>query len=112
MVEMLRAPRAEAVAELRRAFETSADGNPNHRRDIALWAGHFGDPQLALAAMRKIVDAQPAQMIYVWMPQLAPMRGLPEFETYMREIGMVAYWQEYGWPDFCRPLDEQDFECN
>ena len=44
-------------------------------------------------------------MAYVWLPQLAPMRRLPEFKAYMREIGMVAYWQEYGWPDFCRPLD-------
>ncbi len=112
MVAMLNAPRAEALATLGRAFETSADGNPNHRRDIALWAGHFGDPQLALTAMREVVNAQPAQMVYVWMPQLAPMRGLPEFRAYMREIGMVAYWQEYGWPDFCRQLDEQDLECH
>ena len=33
-----------------------------------------------------------------WLPQLAPMRQLPEFKTFMREIDMVVYWQEYGWP--------------
>jgi hypothetical protein len=40
------------------------------------------------------------------------MRRLPGFKTYMREIGMVAYWQEYGWPPFCRSLGEHDFECD
>ena len=24
---------------------------------------------------------------------------------------LVAYWQEFGWPPFCRPLDALDFEC-
>lgn len=100
------------LAELRRAFDESPDGNPNRRRDIAMWAGHFGDPQLALKAMRKVVNAQPAQMMYVWMPQLAPMRALPEFKEYMHEIHMVAYWEQYGWPRFCRPIVQHDFECH
>ena len=34
-----------ARAELRRAYDASVAGNPNRRRDIGLWAGHFGDPR-------------------------------------------------------------------
>ena len=109
MLTRLGAP-AEALAELRREFADNP-GNPNHRRDIALWAGHFGDAQLALAAMRTVVDAQSGQMPYVWMPQLKAMRQLPEFRTYMRDIGMVAYWKKYGWPQFCEPIDQHDFKC-
>jgi len=45
-------------------------------------------------------------------PQLAEMRRLPEFMAYLREIGMVDYWKEYGWPDICHPLGENDFECD
>jgi len=30
----------------------------------------------------------------------------------MREIGMVAYWEKYGWPPFCQPIDQHDFECH
>ena len=101
---------AEALAEPHSEFANNP-GSPNHRRDIALWAGHFGDPQLALAAMRTVVDAQSAQMLYVWMPQLKPMRQLPQFRAYMRKIGMVEYWEKYDWPPFCHPL-EHDFECN
>jgi len=35
-----------------------------------------------------------------------------EFKAYLRDIGMVAYWQEYGWPAVCRPLGAHDFECD
>jgi hypothetical protein len=28
----------------------------------------------------------------------------------MREIGMVAYWEKYGWPPFCHPVGD-DFDC-
>jgi len=45
-------------------------------------------------------------------PQLAEMRRLPEFMAYLREIGMVDYWKEYGWPDICRPLGKDDFQCD
>jgi hypothetical protein len=34
----------QALAKLRRAYAASVPGNPNRRRDIALWFGHFGDP--------------------------------------------------------------------
>lgn len=101
----------KALTELRLAYAATATGNTNRRRDIGLWAGHFGDAVLALDAMRAAVDEYSSQMAYIWLPQLAAMRRLPEFEVYMRDIGMVAYWQEYGWPDFCTPLDDQDFEC-
>jgi hypothetical protein len=40
------------------------------------------------------------------------MRQLPEFKAFLREIGIVAHWQEYGWPEICRPLDGDDFACN
>ncbi len=85
---------------------------PRSRRDIALWAGHFGDPELALAAMRAVVTEVSGRTIYLWMPQLKEMRQLPEFKTLLREIGIVAHWQEYGWPDICRQLEGDDFECD
>ena len=102
----------QALAELRSAYAASVAGNPNLRRDIGLWAGHFGDPALAFEALRAAIDEQGSAMTYVWLPQLAPMRRLPEFKTYMRDIGMVAYWQEYGWPTFCRQGDGDDFDCH
>jgi len=104
--------RDHALAQIHQAYAAAAAGNPNHLRDIGLWAAHFGDARLAFRAMRASIDEQASEMMYVWLPQLAPMRRSPEFKAYMREIGMVAYWQAYGWPDICRQLADDDFECD
>ncbi len=102
-----------ALRELHRWYtDPVVAGPPLNRRDIALWAGHFGDPALALAAMRSVVTEVSGRAIYLWMPQLEEMRQLPEFKALLREIGIVAHWQKYGWPNICRQLEGDDFECD
>lgn len=86
------------------------------RRDIAIWAAHFGDAPLALDAMRSAVTEQGGQAVYLWLPQFQPLYRLPGFQDLLREIGIVAYWEEYGWPAFgwpaaCRPAASADFDC-
>tara|TARA_R110002096_G_scaffold391573_2_gene586456 strand:- start:768 stop:2612 length:1845 start_codon:yes stop_codon:yes gene_type:complete len=34
------------------------------------------------------------------------------FRTWVRETGILAYWQERGFPELCRPLGADDFECD
>jgi hypothetical protein len=66
---------------------------------------HFARPSV-------VGHAGGGRIVYIWMPQLASMRRLPEFKAYMREVGMVAYWQEFGWPPFCHMVEPTDFECD
>jgi len=47
----------------------------------------------------------------IWWPSYAPLRRDPQFKTVMREAGFVDLWNEYRWPDKCRPLTGDDFEC-
>ena len=101
----------KALEELRVEYANTARGNPRRRRDIGVWAGHFGDAKLAFAAMTAAIDEQNVHTAYVWLPQLAAMRQLPEFRDYLRKIGLVEYWQRYGWPEFCRSTGAHDFEC-
>lgn len=102
-----------ALRELHRFYaDPVAAGPPLNRRDIASWAGHFGDPELAFAAMRSVVTEASGRTLYLWAPQLKEMRQLPEFKAFLRDIGIVAYWEEYGWPAICRPLEGDDFECD
>ena len=112
MIASLDNPQA-AVRELHRlSADPVVTANPGNRRDIGLWAGHFGDPTLALTAMRAAMTEAPARALYLWFPQLKEMRQLPEFKEFLREIGIVAYWREYGWPEICQPLDNGDFNCD
>ncbi|MDQ1311081.1 MAG: hypothetical protein QG601_2351, partial [Pseudomonadota bacterium] len=39
-----------------------------------------------------------------WMPESAAMRRDPRFAEIMRDIGLVDFWQEFGWPDKCKPV--------
>jgi DNA-binding winged helix-turn-helix (wHTH) protein/TolB-like protein len=112
MLASLDAVPERALERLRSAYAANGRDDLNRYVDIGLWAGHFNDPALALRAMRAAADGGGGRMVYVWMPQLEAMRQLPEFKSYMREIGMVAYWQQHGWPRFCRQLSQDDFECN
>jgi TolB-like protein/DNA-binding winged helix-turn-helix (wHTH) protein len=111
MIATLDDPQA-ALRELRDLYAATVPGNPVNRRNVGLWAGYFGDAVLALDAMRSAVAEQPGQVVYFWLPQLKEMRQLPEFKALLREIGIVAHWQAYGWPEICRPFGNDDFVCD
>ncbi len=80
---------------------------------IAVWACYFGDPELALASMRRISHIHMRLVwLVVWRPLLQGMRRLPGFKDLLRDIGLVDYWRETGhWGDYVRPVGEDDFEC-
>ena len=51
-------------------------------------------------------------MFWMWEPNLQPWRRSESFRERVRESGMLAYWRKYGWPDLCRPVGEENFECD
>jgi TolB-like protein len=76
-------------------------------------AARFDDPELALTAFEDTMSWSPGQLYLIWRPVFRDMRQLPRFKEFAREVGFVAYWQTYGWPDLCRPVgDDGDFECD
>jgi hypothetical protein len=105
--------RQAALNELRRLSADAVDSAlPTNRRDIAIWAAHFGDPDLALDMIRSAILDQPGQAVYLWLPQFRAMRRQQGFKKLMREIGIVAYWKQYGFPTICKPAQDDDFECD
>jgi TolB-like protein len=48
----------------------------------------------------------------LWHPDSAEFRGSPQFKRLVRAIGLVDYWFERGFPSQCRPLNDNDFECD
>lgn len=39
-------------------------------------------------------------------------RKTPQFREWVTQTGVVDYWQQYGYPDVCRPIGDDDFECD
>ena len=101
----------EGLSELRRLY---ADDNINFwgLNFVSMWAAYFEDPEFAIEAMEKGVRVHGASMTFSWWPVMKEVRQLPRFKEFVREIGLVDYWKEYGWPDLCRPVGDDDFVCD
>lgn len=98
--------RDAAVKVLRDAFATSSSTDYY----VIVWAAYFGESELALSAMRRSPD-----LWAIWLPVVADLRTRQEFLEIIASTGLPDYWREFGWGDFCRPIDQADsdaFECS
>jgi len=48
----------------------------------------------------------------IWGQENAPARKAERFKALMHKSGLVDYWRARGWPDMCRPVGADDFECD
>jgi hypothetical protein len=96
---------AAGAAEARRLAASIPAEDIVARDILAHWAAYYGDPETALP----LINAQRS----LWRPVLSEVRKLPGFKDRVRnrDPGLVDYWREYGWSDFCRLVGENDFEC-
>jgi TolB-like protein/Tfp pilus assembly protein PilF len=59
-----------------------------------------------------LVDRSPFFNRWVWLEENAGLRKSEYFKAIMDKLGAPAYWRKYGFPPNCRPLGEEDFECD
>ena len=87
-------------------------GPPDFTRSvlIAYWAAYFGDAELALDQLQRIVHGSVDEAL-LWRPTLGDVRKLSGFKEMVRREGLVDYWREQGWPELCWPTAGDDFEC-
>ena len=95
--------RAESLEWLRDLFARDAYLDYH----VAQWASYYGDQSLALEAIRRTPD-----LWSFWTPLYAPLRETEEFRQIVSDLGLVDYWREYGWGDYCKPTTGDDFECH
>lgn len=53
----------------------------------------------------------PSRAIYLHSAY-GPVRKTAAFKAWAREMGLVDYWRARGWPEMCRPVGADDFECD
>ena len=103
--------REALLAHLRSEFADDSLRWPAKYHFIAMLAAYFDEPELAMEALAAEIRFTPARQGATWHPVMSDVRKLPQFKDLMREINLVEYWREYGWPDFCRPVGDDDFVC-
>ena len=102
----------EALALLHADIEKAS---PNAKSGYAHWLAWHGDAQGALEALRAGLKPGSMQVtaFSMWSPALREVRKLDGFKQLMRDAGLVDYWKEAGWGDFCKPVaGTDDFQCN
>jgi len=102
----------EGLAELRRIYSNNGNLTSAKFIEISVWAAYFGDPEFAMDALKKAIRINATVLYAVWSPVTQETRHLPRFKEFIKEIGLVDYWNKFGWPDLCRPLGDVDFECD
>ena len=100
----------QALVELRRLGASAT--NSQSRAAFGTGAAYFGDARLAFDLLRTpTLRNTQAELLRFWRPIARDARALPEFKQLMRDVGLVDYWREYVWGDFCKPVGVDDFEC-
>ena len=49
---------------------------------------------------------------WFWYPRHAHFRASPEFRNMMKKFGYYDLWKARGFPPMCRPVGDDDFECD
>ena len=83
--------------------------------------GYLGFVYLYVGAPDRILDfhdgsvaagySVPGTTAWLWHPSYAPVRKTERFKAFVQSAGLVDYWRVKGWPEFCRPMADDDFVC-
>jgi adenylate cyclase len=104
----------EGLAKLHQLYSDENNLSERDITDISILAAYFGDPEFAMDTMEKSIRKHAVGIFKIWYPVMKDVRQLPRFKEFVRDIGLVDYWKEYGWPDsgICRPVGDDDFVCD
>jgi len=79
------------------------------------WAIAIGDDAFAIDDVVSRTPAQIKARTWFWVTYLAPqfssIRKDPRVKEFLEQATYVDHWRARGWPDNCRPLGKDNFEC-
>ncbi len=116
-------PLIEMLDQPQKAREYMRGLNLNEARDISslmFWAAYFDDLDLADSMMEAGLQGEVAEDMVdfglldaTWLNfrPVDPLFALPNFKLLSKKGQMDIFWRVHGWPEYCRPISESDFEC-
>jgi TolB-like protein/Tfp pilus assembly protein PilF len=67
---------------------------------------------LPFGKFEEFADNPLANKLYIWLPEAAEFRKSRFFKEMVKKSRILEYWQERGFPNHCRALGDNDFECD
>jgi TolB-like protein len=71
----------------------------------------IGDGDLAVKTALS-VDITELQWYAFFMSEWKVLRQHPRFREMVVESGLIDYWRQWGWADYCEPVGDSDFRCD
>jgi adenylate cyclase len=102
----------DGLAEMHRIYLDIKNLSSAELIEISLWAAYFGDTDFAMEAIEKGLRIDATGIFQAWVPVMKEVRQTPRFKAFVKKIGLVDYWNKFGWPDICHKLDNGDFVCD
>ena len=79
------------------------------------WLAYFDDFELAERWMENALARgdtyEDVDGTWIQFPVMHNLYKSPRFKQLLQRSKLEPYWREHGWPEYCRPIDGQDFEC-
>ncbi|MDY6983750.1 MAG: hypothetical protein SV422_11735, partial [Pseudomonadota bacterium] len=95
----------EKVRAAVRDYNARPDKVPAEATYYSALAAYVGEHELAVELMRFSLQDVWLALHWLWLPVFDETRELESFRQLLRDSGMVAYWEQHGWPEVCRPVD-------
>ena len=112
LVDVMATEDAGTALNKLKEFVKRPDIFPSAKMTAVHVASALGDPELALEIFVNSVRYND-NLEAIWHPIDSPVRKLPGFKTFVQKVGLYDYWRTTGeWGDFCRPVGDDDFECD
>ncbi len=88
--------------------------NEPPRRGRIFCATMVGDIDRALEYLEAEVQEDSTILSFAWgsAPGIGVVRQSGGFKELIDEFGLLEFYRENGWPDVCRPVGDEDFECD
>lgn len=102
----------EALNAVREWYGGLAEATHNEHMVAAAWAAHYGEVDLALRAATGGTAIRAHNVWFLWLPLFQDVRQTPGFKRLLADLGLVDYWRRNGWPQTCRAIGSDDFECD
>jgi len=103
--------------ELLNAIENPDGDHSEGIRKLMEWSKASGVP-LGFRSPELVTMREYDQVMYsidsnqFWLDTFTEFRQSQQFKKLIRDNGVFTYWKEEGFPEGCRPIVEDDFECD
>ena len=71
-----------------------------------------GSPDDFFRQLNQIQPVDDTIDVLIWIPAATRHRQSEAMKTWARSRGLEAHWRARGWPDRCRPVGDDDWECD